>query len=92
MDRSRVGTLKSMRSRWGKIIASCCIRPISTPLRKRVRHAKGAAPAHRAGARTREALIEAMGRSLEAVTSSDARGFFEHRGYRAQGHLLWQTL
>jgi transposase len=42
----------------------------------------------RAGARTREALIEAMGRSLDAVTASDARGFFEHRGYRATAHLL----
>ena len=36
----------------------------------------------RCGARTREALLEAMGRALEAVTASDARGFFEHRGYR----------
>jgi transposase len=36
----------------------------------------------RAGARSREALIEAIGRALEAVTASDARGFFEHRGYR----------
>jgi transposase len=36
----------------------------------------------RAGARSREALIEAMGRALGAVTASDARGFFEHRGYR----------
>ncbi len=36
----------------------------------------------RAGARTREALLEAMGRALDAVTASDARGFFEHRGYR----------
>jgi transposase len=35
----------------------------------------------KAGARTREALIEAMGRALETVTASDARGFFEHRGY-----------
>jgi transposase len=42
----------------------------------------------RAGARTREALIEAMGRALEAVTASDAQGFFEHRGYRATVHLL----
>lgn len=42
----------------------------------------------RAGARSREALIEAMGRALEAVTASDARGFFEHRGYR----LLAQPL
>jgi transposase len=36
----------------------------------------------KAGARTREALLEVMGRALDAVTASDARGFFEHRGYR----------
>jgi transposase len=42
----------------------------------------------KAGARTREALIEAMCRALEAVTEKDARGFFEHRGYRAAAQLL----
>ena len=42
----------------------------------------------RAGARTREALIEAMGRALDEVTAGDARGFFEHRGYRVAAHLL----
>jgi transposase len=42
----------------------------------------------RAGARTREALIEAMGRALDAVTGSDARGFFEHCDYRATAQLL----
>jgi hypothetical protein len=26
--------------------------------------------------------------SRGAVTASDARGFFEHRGYRAEAHLL----
>ena len=36
----------------------------------------------KAGARTRDALLEAMGRALDAVSASDARGFFEHRGYR----------
>lgn len=36
----------------------------------------------KAGARTRKTLIEAMGRALDAVTASDARGFFGHRGYR----------
>jgi transposase len=41
----------------------------------------------RAGARTREALLEAMGRTLGAVTARDARGFFEHRGYRAAAQL-----
>jgi transposase len=42
----------------------------------------------RTGARTREALIEAMGRALEAVTDEDARGFFEHRGYRLPAQSL----
>jgi transposase len=36
----------------------------------------------RAGARTREALIEALGAALDAVTPRDVRGFFEHSGYR----------
>jgi transposase len=39
-------------------------------------------------ARTREALVEAMGRALDAVTARDAHGFFEHRGYRVVGQLL----
>jgi len=39
----------------------------------------------RAEARTREALVEAMGQALGAVSASDARGFFEHSGYRAMG-------
>jgi transposase len=42
----------------------------------------------RAEARTREALVEAMGRALGAVSASDARGFFEHGGYRATGQLF----
>jgi len=36
----------------------------------------------KAEARSREALIEAMGRALEAITPQDTRGFFEHCGYR----------
>ena len=43
----------------------------------------------RAEARTREALIEAMGRALDAVMARDAWGFFEHCGYRAPAQLLW---
>jgi transposase len=42
----------------------------------------------KAGARTPEALIEAMGWALEAVTGKDAHGFFEHCGYRAAAQLL----
>ena len=39
-------------------------------------------------ARSREALIEAMGRALEAITPQDAEGFFRHCGYRSPGQLL----
>jgi transposase len=42
----------------------------------------------RARARTREALIEAMGLALSAVLARDARGFFGHCGYNSMGQLL----
>ncbi len=42
----------------------------------------------KAEARSREALVEAMGQALDAVTARDARGFFEHCGYRASGQLF----
>ena len=42
----------------------------------------------KAEARSREVLLEAMGRALEMLTARDARSFFEHRGYRAVGQLL----
>jgi transposase len=42
----------------------------------------------RAGARTHEALMKAMGRALEAVTVRDTRGFFEHCGYCVLGRAL----
>ena len=34
-----------------------------------------------AQAHTREALVEAIGRPLDAPTAKDARGFFSHCGY-----------
>jgi transposase len=43
----------------------------------------------RAGARTWEALIEAIAQGLDAITPADARGYFRHCGYRllpAQDH------
>ncbi len=42
----------------------------------------------KAEARSREALVEAMGKALDAVTARDARGFFEHCGYSASGQLF----
>ena len=40
------------------------------------------------GTRTKEALIEAMGRALAAVSAQDVRGFFEHCGYRTPAQQL----
>jgi len=42
----------------------------------------------RVQARTREALVEAMGQALSTVSAGDARSFFEHAGYRPLGQLL----
>ena len=38
-------------------------------------------------ARTKGALVEAIGRALDAVTSEDARGWFGHCGYPLRGQL-----
>ena len=35
----------------------------------------------RAEARTKETLVEAIGRALDTITSEDARGWFDHWGY-----------
>ncbi len=43
----------------------------------------------KAKARTFEALVEATGQALSAVTAKDAGGFFGHRGYgRLRAHPL----
>ncbi len=46
----------------------------------------------KAEARTREALVEAMGTAISAVSAHDGRGFFEHCGYHPPGQLLCPTL
>ena len=42
----------------------------------------------KAEARSREVLVEAMGKALDAVTARDTRRFFEHCGYRDLGQLF----
>ena len=42
----------------------------------------------KAGARTREALLEAIGRALWAITAVDAAGWFAHCGYEAEVQYL----
>ena len=38
-------------------------------------------------ARTKEVLVEAIGRALDAITPEDARGWFAHCGYALRGQL-----
>jgi transposase len=42
----------------------------------------------KAQARTREALIEALGVAISSVSTRDARGFFDHSGYHLPVQLL----
>jgi transposase len=42
----------------------------------------------KAGARVRDALVEAIGRALAAVTPEDAASWFAHAGYRTQDQSL----
>ena len=42
----------------------------------------------RAGARTKEALLEVLDEALSAVSARDAGGYFEHAGYRPQAQVL----
>jgi hypothetical protein len=39
-------------------------------------------------ARSKEALVEAIGAMLTAVSAADVQGFFEHAGNRLAGQLL----
>ncbi len=60
--------------------------PDFNPIEEAFSKIKGAL--REAQARTREALIEALGVAISAVTGRDARGFFEHGGYRLPVHPL----
>ncbi len=60
--------------------------PDFNPIEEAFSKIKGAL--RKTGARTREALIEALGVAISAITARDARGFFEHGGY----HLPVQFL
>ena len=42
----------------------------------------------RAGARTKDALLDVLGEALSAISVRNARGYFEHAGYRTRAQLL----
>ena len=55
------------------------LNPIEEAFSKVKAHLRRAAP------RTREALVEAMGEALSAITPRDASGWFTHCGYELRG-------
>ena len=61
-------------------------RRTSTPSKRLSRRLK--AFLRKAEARSGKALVEAIGKALDAVSTRDARAFFEHCGYRSLGQLL----
>lgn len=42
----------------------------------------------RVGARTKGALVDALGEALSALSAQDAQAYFEHAGYRPRAQLL----
>ena len=56
--------------------------PDLNPIEEAISKVKGFL--RKAGARSRKALVEAMGAALAAVGASDTRGSFEHCGYLQQ--------
>jgi transposase len=60
--------------------------PDFSPLEEAFSKVKGRL--RKAEARSRDALVKAIGKALEAVTARDARGFFEHCGYLASDQLF----
>jgi transposase len=46
----------------------------------------------KAQVRSREALLEAIGAAISALSAQDARGFFEHCGYRVEVQPLYSPL
>ena len=60
--------------------------PDYNPIEEAFSKIKGAL--RKAQARTREALIEALGVAISAVRARDACGFFEHSGYHLSVHLI----
>jgi transposase len=60
--------------------------PDFNPIEEAFAKIKGAL--RKAQSRTREALVEAMGSAISAISPQDARGFFDHCGYNTQVQSL----
>ena len=62
--------------------------PELNPIEEAFSNSKVKALVRKEGARVREALVEAIGQALTAVTPEDAASYFAHAGYRPQDQPL----
>jgi len=83
MDNLQVHKMKKVREliegRGCRLVFLPSYSPDFNPIEEAFSKVKGLL--RKAKARSFEALVEATGRALSAVTKEDARGFFTHRGY-----------
>ena len=77
---------ESIESRGCELVYLPAYSPDFDPIEEAFSKIKGMV--RRAGARTKDALVEVLGEALSAVSAQDARGYFEHAGYRPQAQLL----
>jgi transposase len=75
-----------VQAREANLVFLPCYSPDFNPIEEAF--AKIKALARKVGARVREALVEAIGRALAAVTTEDAAGWFAHVGYWPQDQPL----
>lgn len=64
-------------------LSTTLLSPDLNPLEEASSKVKGLLRKAEATGRSREVLVEVTGKALEGITAGDARGFFEHCGYRA---------
>ncbi len=81
---ARVGEL--IESRGCELIYLPAYSPDFNPIEEAFAKIKGML--RQAGARTKDALVEVLGEAISAISAQDARGYFEHAGYRLRARLL----
>jgi transposase len=83
----RTGKVRELvEARGAQLLFSPSYSPDLNPIEEAFSKIKGIV--RKAGARTREALVEAIARALAVVTPEDAAGWFAHAGYEPQDQSL----
>lgn len=77
-----------IEARGAELVSLPSYSPDLNPIEEAFSKIKGIDTLREAGARTREALLEAMAEALSAVTPEDAMGWFRHCGCDAEAQYL----